>query len=58
MRVFKYATTTIYMETWKHGNPMGFTISQNFITFGVHENFKLLQLSHVLATSCIIGMEE
>jgi hypothetical protein len=36
---------------------VGFNIPQDFASFGVEENYKLLQLKHFLRTSCKIKMK-
>jgi hypothetical protein len=40
-----------------HGNLVGFNIPQIFVTFGVVESCKLLQLKDFLKTSCKVGVE-
>ncbi len=32
----------------QHGNPIGFDVSKKIVTFGVKENYKLLQFKHFL----------
>ncbi len=42
----------------QHGNPIGFDVSKKFVTFGVKENYKLLQFKHFLRMSRKIGVQK
>jgi hypothetical protein len=52
-----YLVVTHFDGNIVHGNLVGFSIPQIFVTFGVVESCKILQLKDFLKTSCKVGEE-